>query len=99
MRWLFPMALLAAAPAAAQATCDTRTAILDRLGHVYGESTVGLGVSVSGGVMELLTSADGSSWSIITTMPNGTTCLIAAGQDWQPIQRKPVVRVQPEHPS
>ena len=35
----------------------------------------------------VLTSDDGSTWTIIVSMPNGTSCLLAAGENWQPVER------------
>ena len=36
-------------------------------------------------VMELFASADTGSWTITVTLPEGTTCLVASGQNFEPI--------------
>ena len=76
-----------AAPAAAagQPTCDTRDKILRHLGQKYSESPVAMGVANTGGVVELLSSRDGQTWTLLVTMPNGRTCLLAAGEELQNI--------------
>jgi len=43
-------------------------------------------VAGNGGLIELLTASTGATWTLIITLPNGPTCLLAAGQDWQPLQ-------------
>jgi hypothetical protein len=35
----------------------------------------------------VLTSDDGATWTIIVSMPNGMSCLLAAGEDWQVVQQ------------
>ena len=39
----------------------------------------------NGGVVEVLSSKTGSSWTIIITMPNEPTCMVAAGENWEEI--------------
>ena len=42
-----------------------------------------MGLSNNGGVVEILTSPEGDTWTIIITMPNGLSFLIAAGENWE----------------
>ena len=42
-----------------------------------------MGLANNGGVIEILSSGAGKSWTIILTMPNGVTCMIAAGDSWE----------------
>ena len=42
-----------------------------------------MGVSKDGGVVEILTSGPGSTFTIIVTTPNGMTCMVAAGDSWE----------------
>lgn len=89
-------ALLAAAlwaafswPAAGQQTpvCTDRSTVLNHLSSKYSEAPVGMGVANNGGVIELLSSKAGKTWTIILTMPNGITCMIAAGESWESLSR------------
>ena len=60
-------------PAAAQqqAACAKRTDVLKHLSAKYTEAPVALGLANNGGVLEVLSSKTGTSWTIIITMPNG----------------------------
>ena len=49
----------------------------------YGEVPVAIGVTNKGGLVEVLTTGDGNTWTIIVSMPNGTSCLVAAGEGWR----------------
>lgn len=79
---------MAAVMAAASATasplaCDKRDDILRHLEGKYSEKPVAIGIVGTGGVVEVLTTYTGSTWTIIITLPTGPTCLIAAGEDWE----------------
>jgi len=69
--------------AAQQPACTERMEVLKHLSAEYSESPVAMGVANNGGVIEILSSKKGKSWTIILTMPNGMTCMIAAGENWE----------------
>ena len=79
--------LLLAAPAAAQAqmACGERSALLRRLGQAWAEAPVARGLASTGNMIELLASADGSSWTLLVTGPTGIACVVASGEAWQAI--------------
>ncbi len=71
-------------PAAGQVRiCRDRTTLLERFARQFDERPVGRGLMQDGGVLELLSSADGATWTLVLTQPNGRSCMIAAGQFWQ----------------
>lgn len=74
--------------AEAQVVCTTRGEILGALSRSYSEQPTALGVASNGAVMELLTSENGATWTLIMTMPSGETCVIASGESWMSIPRK-----------
>ena len=74
---------LSAAPAAAQMVCGKRADILRQLGEKYGETRRSLGLSQGRGVVELYASEETGSWTILMTNPQGTSCLMAAGEAFQ----------------
>ena len=68
--------------------CDKRAEITGLLKRRYEEAPVALGVTNGGGLVELLTSENGETWTLIITYPNGLTCLMAAGENWESIVAK-----------
>ena len=76
------------AQAAAQPACAPRDVVLKKLAEDFQETPVGLGLSANGSVLELLTSAEGTSWTLLVTRPGGLTCLVASGEDWTMIARR-----------
>ena len=73
-------------PAAAQqqqSACTKRTDVVEHLAGKYKEAPMAIGLADNGGVIEVLSSQTGTSWTIIITMPSGTSCMIAAGENWE----------------
>lgn len=66
--------------------CDQRTKVLGHLAQKYKEAPIAVGVTSSGGIVEVLTTGDGETWTIILSTPNGTSCLVAAGEGWRTIR-------------
>lgn len=75
-------------PAAAQNSCGPRDTVIKLLGNEYDESTVAVGLASSGGVIEVLTANDGATWTIMLTMPDGTSCVVASGEAWIDVLRR-----------
>lgn len=69
-----------------QTNCTDRSSALSHLSKAYKEQPVAMGLASSGGIVEVLTDDQGTSWSIIVTLPTGVTCLVAAGEDWEALQ-------------
>ncbi len=69
--------------AQAQMACGTRDSVVAKLGKSYGETQRGLGVAGSTAIFEIWASNEPPyTWTLLRTMPNGLTCVIAVGNDW-----------------
>ena len=71
-----------AGPRPGQPICGNRPQLIQELGARYAEKAAYMGLANTGSVFEVLTSKEGS-WSIIATMPQGLSCLIATGKYWE----------------
>ncbi len=89
MRPLALIGLLIAFPAfaAAPVACNKRDVVLKHLASKYSEQPVAIGVANNGGIIEVLTSGNGSTWTIIVSLPDGTSCLLAAGENWESLSK------------
>lgn len=72
----------AASPAAAQAICASHEDMTELLGKRYKEQTVAIGIANNGHLIEVFTSVEGSTWTIIMTTPQGQSCVVADGKSW-----------------
>ncbi|WP_170343330.1 hypothetical protein [Ruegeria arenilitoris] len=63
--------------------CAPRPDVLQRLAETYGETRRGIGMARQGTVMEVFASDDTGTWTITVTLPNGLTCLMAAGEAYE----------------
>ncbi len=91
MRRLLMLAAFGAAffmlsAARAEPQCNTRESVLRQLADKYGEAPVALGVTHSGGLIEVIATPGGKTWSIIITSPQGRSCLVAAGEGWRRLE-------------
>ncbi len=76
----------------AEPSCTERAAALRHLAKKYQEAPVAVGLAYGGGLVEVLATGDGSTWTIIVTTPQGMSCLVAAGEGWRNI---PFVMLDP----
>ncbi len=79
--------VLASSAAFAAPQCNSRDKVLELLSETYSEAPVAVSVTNNGGLVEVLSTGDGNTWSIIITSPQGMSCLVAAGESWRLIER------------
>ena len=79
------VALIAATQAAQSQSqpCAPRDRVLEQLGSVYGETRRGAGLAGAQAMVELFASDATGTWTVTVTLPDGNTCLVASGTDWQ----------------
>ena len=75
--------LLVAGAAIAQTMCGERRAVVEKLGQTYSEAPVSIGLANNGSLIEVFASSSGS-FTIIMTQPNGLSCVMAAGENFEP---------------
>jgi hypothetical protein len=75
----------------ATAQCGGRASVEQTLTGQYGETRRGMGMAANNMVMELWANADTGSWTITVTTAQGQTCLVASGQNFEPITEAPGV--------
>lgn len=76
---------IAAKPAAADEALNLwidHAVVVDRLGKIYEEAPRELGITSEGAVVELFIAEDGRTWTIVVTLPNGMSSIIASGENW-----------------
>ena len=69
-------------PVSAQSNCGQRTELVTALSDRFNEAPVAAGLSQLGQLIEVFSSADGTTWTLMVTKPDGESCLIAAGEAW-----------------
>ena len=73
-------------PAAAgqpAAACGPHTEVIKALGDKFHETQSATALTSAGTLLEVLTASDGSTWTIVVSRPDGLSCVVAAGQNWQ----------------
>lgn len=80
---IFALIFISPALAASSPQCDERGKIIEYMEKKYKETTIAAGVTSGGGLVEVLSTADGGTWTIIITSPQGMSCLMSAGEGWR----------------
>ena len=70
----------------ATAFCDKRQFITQSLTQDYKKGPVSMGVSNTGSVIEIFASENGS-WTMVLTKPDGMSCMIAVGSNWETLPK------------
>lgn len=89
------LVVLAAAAASAPAMagsetnpqCNNRDRVVELLANKYSEAPIAVGVTNTGGLVEVLSTGTGTTWTIIITSPKGWSCLVAAGEGWRAMSK------------
>lgn len=63
--------------------CGKREDMLGHLSGKYHEEPVAMGLATNGSLVEILASTAGDSFTIVYTTPEGLTCMMAAGNNWE----------------
>lgn len=74
--------------------CGDRAVMVEKLKEGYGEVRVGAGLSNRNGIVEVYTSVETGSWTILLTFPTGRACMLAAGAGWE-IEAPAAIHAEP----
>jgi len=78
--------MAAAAGASGAVVCGDRATIIASLKKTYSETPVSIGLASNGAVIEILASPT-RTFTIILIQPNGLSCVMAAGENWQDLTK------------
>lgn len=69
-------------PVRGQTLCAPRDEIIKRLKGQYGERPHSGGITANNLVTEVWVNPVNRSWTLLLTKPDGESCVLAAGDDW-----------------
>jgi hypothetical protein len=65
-----------------QMPCAARAEVVKMLREHFGESPIARGTAHTGATAEVFLGPKGT-WSIVATAPNGMSCMVGSGENWQ----------------
>ena len=86
---LATLAVLPGLPALAAGQCAARDKVVKTLADRYGETRQSVGLAPNSAMMEVYASSETGTWTIVVTMPNGLTCLVASGENFELVAEAP----------
>ncbi len=75
--------LFAEEPSPRGLPCADHDHVAGQLRETFGERMIGNGLAESGVLFELYVGQTGT-WTLLATTPTGKSCLIGAGEAWEP---------------
>jgi hypothetical protein len=79
-------------PAGASVPCHNASEIAKQLNSRYDESPVAFGLQSNGNLLQVYASEDKSTWTVVSTTPQGLSCIVAAGKTWESL---PLIKSDP----
>lgn len=59
-----------------------RAVVVEQLEKKYTEIPRALGVTSDGSILELFSAPNGETWTLVVTLPNGMSRVVASGDNW-----------------
>ena len=78
-----PIAAQQMPPAGTRMPCHNATEIAKQLSSKYDEAPVAFGLQSNGNLLQVYASEDKNTWTVVSTTPNGMSCIVAAGKRWE----------------
>ena len=66
----------------ARVACAPRAALVDKLSSAYSETREGAGLRTGTQILEIWTSAETGTWTVLITRADGLSCIVASGTHW-----------------
>ena len=79
---VFGAAALAPPAYAQNAQCMPRDTLIETLQSRFGETLTGGGLQSESQLLELWSSQNTGSFTMLLTQPNGISCVVATGKNW-----------------
>jgi hypothetical protein len=73
----------AASPDGAGAACQTHAEIKELLTQQFAEQPAAVGIQADGNLIQVFAAKDGTTWTMVTTRPDGVSCIVGLGQHWE----------------
>jgi hypothetical protein len=67
----------------ARMPCHNAAEIAKQLGNKYEEAPVAFGLQSNGNLLQVYASEQKNTWTVVSTTPNGMSCIVAAGKKWE----------------
>ncbi len=73
--------------ARAQSVFMAHTDLANQLDSRFSEAPIAIGLANNNVVVEVFSNGDGSTWTMVLTNPDGMSCVMATGEDWETLNR------------
>jgi hypothetical protein len=71
------------APANPRMPCHNAMEVAKQLSTKYDEAPVAFGLQSNGNLLQVYSSEEKGTWTVVSTTPAGMSCIVAAGKRWE----------------
>ena len=71
------------APSNQRVPCHNAIEIARQLSSKYDEAPVAFGLQSNGNLLQVYSSSEKDTWTVVSTTPTGVSCIVAAGKRWE----------------
>jgi hypothetical protein len=71
------------APSNPRVPCHNAIEIARQLSSKYDEAPVAFGLQSNGNLLQVYSSSEKDTWTVVSTTPTGVSCIVAAGKRWE----------------
>lgn len=89
---LLSLGAIGTSTAIAQEAVQDRSSLVKMLDERFSERAVALGLASNGGLIEVFATGNGSTWTMLLTMPSGESRVLGEGSNWVGVPSKPTER-------
>lgn len=87
--------VMVARAAEAAPQCGPREEVVKALASKFGETRRSVGMSGPDQMMELFAADESRTWTILVTLPDGRSCLVASGSNFEVVSEQLPARGDP----
>jgi hypothetical protein len=80
--------LLLPLPAWSAPQCGPREQVLSVLATKFNETRRSIGLAANAQVIEIFANAESGTWTITVSLPDGATCLVASGSNFETLSEE-----------
>lgn len=84
--WVRPASANPAMPPA-RVPCHSYNDIVGQLDKRYAEAPISIGMQSNGNMLQVFANQERDSWTILSVSPKGVGCILAAGNNWESLQK------------
>ena len=83
IRFIGAIVLILALMFGVEMSARAHPGLTNQLDSRFSETSIAIGLASNNVVVGVCSNGDGSTWTVVFTKPDGMSCVMATGEDWE----------------